>query len=119
MAFGRRKLSRASQVLSALAMMLLAIMSSPAFAQAGHVPVQGIPQALGDDLKRLQREEPNPETLFEAQRQANRAAEVVAKFLESQGYYQAEVEPWAEGVQTFTRGVRVTLGPLFIYSSAR
>lgn len=119
MAFGRRKLSRAGQVLSALAMMLLAMLSEPAFAQAGRVPVQGIPQALADDLKRLQREEPNPETLFEAQRQANRASEVVARFLESQGYYQAEVEPWAEGVETFTRGVRVTLGPLFIYSSAR
>src|SRR6185436_10969116 len=123
MAFGRRNFSRAGQVLAALAVMSLAMLASPAFAQptaqAGRVPVEGVPASLSDDLKRLQREEPKPATLFEADRQAKRAADVVAKLLESEGYYQAEVEPWSEGSETFTRGVRVTYGPLFIYDSAR
>ncbi len=119
MAFGRTNLRRAGQSLSALAMMLCVLASGDAFAQAGRVPVEGIPAALTDDLKRLQREEPNPETLFDAQRQADRAAGVVRQFLESQGYYLAEVEPRAEGIETFTRNVTVTLGPLFTYTTRR
>jgi len=119
MAFGRTNLRRAGQSLLALAMSLCVLASQDAFAQAGRVPVEGIPAALADDLKRLQREEPNPETLFDAQRQADRAAGVVRQFLESQGYYLAEVEPRAEGVETFTRNVTVTLGPLFTYTTRR
>src|SRR5689334_14338090 len=102
MAFGRRNFSRAGQVLAALALMLLAMISAPAFAQSGRVPVQGVPAALSEDLKRLQREEPNPTTLFEAQRQAERAADIVKKLLESEGYYQAEVDPKSLGSETFT-----------------
>ena len=86
--------------------------------EAGRVPVEGIPANLSDPLKLLQREEPVPETLFEARRQAERAASVVATLLESEGYYQAEVEPFANGQSVFSRGVRVTPGPLFIYASA-
>lgn len=85
---------------------------------AGRVPVEGIPANLSDPLKKLQREEPVPETLFEARRQAERAASVTATLLESEGYYQAEVEPFANGQDVFSRGVRVTPGPLFIYASA-
>ena len=72
-----------------------------------------------DDLKRLQRDEPAPATLFDAQRQADRAEDVVRQFLESEGYYQAEVEGWAEAANdgTITNGVHVTLGPLFTFSS--
>jgi translocation and assembly module TamA len=119
MAYGRRKSGWAARTLLGLAAMGLAAFAEPAFAQAGRVPMEGLSDALNDDLRRLTREEPNPETLFEARRQAERAAGIVASFLESEGYYQAEVEPWAEGVETFTRGVRVTLGPLFIYAGAR
>jgi translocation and assembly module TamA len=119
MAFGRRNRSRAGQVLLVLFVMLLALLPAPAFAQSGRVPVEGAPQAFNSDLRRLLREEPQPETLFEARRQAERAAAIVARLLESEGYYQVEVEPWAEGVETFTRGVRVTTGPLFIYTTAR
>ena len=72
-----------------------------------------------DDLKRLQRDEPAPATLFDAQRQADRAEDVVRQFLESEGYYQAEVEGWAEAGNdnAITRGVHVTLGPLFTFAS--
>ncbi len=119
MAFGRRNLSRAVQGLLALAMMLFALFPAPAFAQAGRVPVEGIPASFSDDLRRLLRDEAEPESLFEARRQAERAAAIVEKLLESEGYYQAEVESWAEGIDTFTRGVRVTTGPLFIYTTAR
>jgi translocation and assembly module TamA len=119
MAYGRRNLGRAGQVLLGLAMTLLALISPPAFAQSARVPVEGVPAGLSDDLRRLLREEPEPQTLFEAQRQAERAAGIVSQFLESEGYYEAEVEPIAEGVETFTRSVRVTHGPLYIYSSAR
>lgn len=85
----------------------------------GRVPVDGVPPGLNDALKVLQREEPVPETQFEARRQAERAATVVSTFLESEGYYQAKVEPFAEGEDAITRGVRVTAGPLFVYASRR
>ncbi len=76
-----------------------------------------MPPGLNDALKVLQREEPIPETLFDARRQAERAASVVSTFLESEGYFQAEVEPFADGQNVFFRGVRVTAGPLFVYGS--
>lgn len=122
MAFGGRQRSRAGRVLWGLGLLLCALLTQPAIAQngsseAGRVPVEGIPPGLNDALKLLQRDEPVPETLFDARRQAERAAQVAAKFLESEGYYQAEAEPFAEGQDTFTRGVRVTAGPLFAYAS--
>ncbi|HEX5007507.1 MAG TPA: autotransporter assembly complex family protein [Hyphomonadaceae bacterium] len=119
MAFGRRNHSRAAQSLLALAMILLALFPGSAFAQGGRVPVEGVPAAFNDELRRLLRDEENPESLFEARRQAERAEAIVARLLESEGYYQAEVESWAEGIDTFTRGVRATIGPLFIYTTAR
>lgn len=119
MAYGRRSLGLASQVLAGLAMLLLACLAQPAFAQAGRVSIEGMPASFNDELRRLLREESNPTTLFEARRQADRAAAIVSRLLESEGYYQAEVEPHAEGVETFTRGVRVTTGPLFVYTSTR
>lgn len=123
MAFGGRQPGRAVRVLWG-AILGLCLIGSPAFAQhgngaAGRVPIDGVPTALQDDLKQIQREEPVPSSLFEARRQAERAAQVVATFLESEGYYQAEVEPHAEGVDTFTRGVTVTAGPLFTYASVK
>ena len=119
MAFGRRNLSRAVQGLLALAMILFALFPAPALAQAGRVPVEGIPASFNDELRRLLRDEAAPDSLFEARRQAERASAIVARLLESEGYYQAEVESWAEGVDNFTRGVRVITGPLFIYTTAR
>ena len=86
---------------------------------AGRVPVEGAPDAVAERVKGLQREEDAPETLFEARRQAERAAAIVSTVMESEGYYQSEVEPFAEGQNTFSRGVRVTPGPLFIYASRR
>ncbi len=123
MAFGRLKLSLAGQVLLGLAALFFWLSGEPALAQnfgvSGRVVVEGVPQSYNDDLRRLLDEEDQPETLFEARRQAERAAEIVATLLESEGYYQAEVEPWAEGVDTFTRGVRASPGPLFIYTTVR
>lgn len=123
MAFGGRHAGRAVRVLRVLGLSLC-IFAQPALAQQGNgatgrVPIEGVPAALQDDLKQLQREEPAPTTLFEARRQAERAATLVATFLESEGYYQAEVEPVAEGVDTFTRAVIATPGPLFTYSAAQ
>ena len=51
-------------------------------AQAGRVPVDGAPASLNDELKRLLRDEQKPDSLFEAQRQADRAAATVARLLE-------------------------------------
>ena len=124
MAFGGRQFGRAVRVLWGLALSLCVLSASPALAQqgnglAGRVPVLGVPEKLQDNLKQIMREEPAPTTLFEARRQAERTATFVATFLESEGYYQADVQPVAEGVDTFTRAVNVTPGPLFIYSSAR
>src|SRR5690349_21354704 len=113
MAFGRTQFRHAGRAVVALALMLCAL--APAAFGQGRVPVENIPPPLRDDLKRLQRDEPAPATLFDAQRQADRAEEVVRQFLESEGYYQAEVEGWAETSNegVITHGVHVTLGPLF------
>ena len=142
MAFGGPAWGQASRVLLALAVSLCALFASPALAQddqaptqpapaqpvanaqngssaAGRVPVEGAPDAVAERVKGLQREEAAPETLFDARRQAERAAAIVSTVMESEGYYQAEVEPFAEGQNTFSRGVRVTPGPLFIYASRR
>ena len=134
MAFGGPAWGQASRVLLALALSLCALSSAPALAQdqqdtpqlvqngssaAGRVPVEGAPDAVAERVKGLQREEPEPETLFDARRQAERAAAIVSTVMESEGYYQAEVIPFAEGQNTFSRGVRVTPGPLFIYASRR
>ncbi|HPN04767.1 MAG TPA: BamA/TamA family outer membrane protein [Hyphomonadaceae bacterium] len=141
MAFGERHRCEAVRVIRLLVAGLCLTAAAPALAQqattapqaatpsvqeplegnalAGRVPVYGIPQKLQDDFKRLLREEPAPSSLFDARRQAERAATVAATFLESEGYYQAEVEPNAVGVDTFNRFVTVTHGPLFTYSSAR
>jgi len=124
MAFGGRRAGRAVRVLWVLALSLCALFAPAAFAQegngeAGRVPIYGIPDKLQDSLKEIQREEPAPTTLFEARRQAERTASFAAIFLESEGYYQAEAEPVAAGVDTFTRAVNARSGPLFIYSSAR
>jgi translocation and assembly module TamA len=119
MAFGRISFRRAGQALLALVLSTCALAYQDAFAQAGRVSVEGLPPALDDGLRPLLREEPNPTTLFEAQRQADRAEGVVRQYLESQGYYLAEVEALAEGVETFTRRVTVSPGPLFTYASRR
>lgn len=140
MALGGPAWGQASRVLLALALSLCAPFAAPANAQndqdqgqlaqngqaaqngssaAGRVPVEGAPEAVAQRVKGLQREEDAPETLFDARRQADRAAAIVSTVMESEGYYQAEVEPFAEGQNTFSRGVRVTPGPLFIYSARR
>jgi translocation and assembly module TamA len=119
MAFGRSLVRRLRPCLSVAALAALMAFAQPANAQAGHVPVVGAPASLNDDLKRLLRDEPKPDSLFEAQRQADRAAATVAKLLESEGYYQADVKAKAAGSDTFTREVDVTLGPLFIINSVK
>jgi translocation and assembly module TamA len=136
MACRGRQRSRAGQVLWGLVLALCVALTQPAAAQdlenpdltedasggssgPGRVPVTGVPPGLNDALKVLQREEPVPATLFEARRQATRAAAIVATFLESEGYYQAKVGDFASGDTTFTRGVRVSAGPLFVYASRR
>lgn len=140
MAFGERHNGRAVRVSCLLIANLCLAAGAPAFAQqatsapqidtqapgplegnalAGRVPVYGIPQKLQDDFKKLLREEPAPVSMFDARRQAERAATVAATFLESEGYYQAEVEPNAVGLEIFNRFVTVTPGPLFTYSTAR
>jgi translocation and assembly module TamA len=97
----------------------LALGAQAAHAQASRVPVEGAPPALQDELRRLLPEQAAPDSLYEARRQAERAAETVATLLESEGYYAAEVEPVAEGVDTFSRRVRATPGPLFTIGDVR
>jgi translocation and assembly module TamA len=131
-----RQRSRAGRVLWGLVLALCVALTQPAAAQdlenqdaledasggssgPGRVPVEGLPPGLNDALKVLQREELVPATLFEARRQAARAAAIVSTLLESEGYYQAEVADFASGETTFTRGVRVRAGPLFVFASRR
>lgn len=114
-----RLFARLSARLAAMLGVALLVAVAPALAQSGRVPVEGAPASLSADLNRLLREEAAPTSLFDARRQADRAAQTVARLMESEGYYAAEVEPYAEGVETFRRGVRVSHGPLFIYVSRR
>ncbi|HEV7658204.1 MAG TPA: BamA/TamA family outer membrane protein, partial [Allosphingosinicella sp.] len=117
MAFGRTHYRHAGRAAVALVLSLCAL--APAAYAQGRVPVENIPPPLRDELKRLQRDEPAPATLFDAQRQADRAEDVVRQFLESEGYYQAEVDGWAEAGNdnAITHGVHVTLGPLFTFAA--
>lgn len=95
---------------------LLFAAAAPAHAQQnGRVTVEGLPSGLRDEARRLLPSEEPPASLFEARRQAERAAELVATLMESEGYYKAEVEPVAGGTDTFTRSVRLNPGPLFSY----
>ncbi len=99
-------------------MLLACVCLSPAHAQpASRVNVAGAPAILNDDLRRLLKAEPAPQTLFDARRRADRAAAVVSKLMESEGYYQAQVEPYAEDAPGFPHGVRVATGPLYIVES--
>ncbi len=104
-------LRRAAHALAASALLCLL---APAFAQSATVPVEGVPSSLRDDLDGLLEQEDAPDSLFAARRQAQRAADTIARLLESEGYFAAEVDPWAEGVEQFSRGVDVEIGPLFV-----
>ncbi len=104
-------LRRAAHALAATAFVCLL---APAFAQSATVPVKGVPSSLRDDLDGLLEQEEAPDSLFAARRQAQRAADTIARLLESEGYFAAEVDPWAEGVEQFSRGVDVEIGPLFV-----
>ena len=104
-------LRRAAHALAASAFVCLL---APAFAQSATVPVEGVPSSLRDDLDGLLEQEEAPDSLFAARRQAQRAADTIARLLESEGYFAAEVDPWAEGVEQFSRGVDVEIGPLFV-----
>lgn len=96
---------------------LLFAATGAAHAQQSRVTVEGLPAGLRDEARRLLPEEPRPDSLFEARRQADRAGELVARLMESEGYYKAEIEPEAGGAETFTRSVRLTPGPLFTFGA--
>ena len=72
---------------------------------------------LASDLReRLEREvrgDQVPETRFEARRLANRAAERLGNYLNSQGFFSATVEPGVEAGPPPTAFVTVTPGPKF------
>jgi len=119
MALGRIFVRRLQLALTAAALAAVFALAPAASAQESRVPVTGLPSSLNAELRRLLREEAEPQSLFDARRQAERAAATVARLVESEGYYAAEVEPWAEGVTIFGRGVRVATGPLFIINSSR
>ena len=96
---------------------LLFAATGAAHAQNGRVPVEGLPSALRDEARRLLPSEDAPASLFEARRQAERAADLVATLLESEGYYKADVSFRADGVDTFTRSVQLNPGPLFTFGA--
>ena len=91
---------------------------STANAQAGRLEISGVPPFLNRDLQRLLPQEAEPESLFEANRQARRAASIVSQLLESEGFYAARVSPFAEDGARLRRGVRVEAGGLFSIGSS-
>jgi translocation and assembly module TamA len=81
--------------------------------------VVGAPQPLSEDLRRVLPEERSPDSLFEARRQADRAADIVGRLLEAEGYYGAVVTPEAEEGPPPTRRVRVEPGQRFTLAGSR
>lgn len=94
-------------------------LSSPnASAQTRRLEISGVPAFLNRDLQRLLPAEAEPQSLFEANRQARRAASILSQLLESEGFYAARVTPFAEDGAQLRRGVRVEAGGLFIIGSS-
>jgi translocation and assembly module TamA len=110
--------ARARRALAALgALMTLGLVAPPALAE--RTPHAGLPASLADRARDLLPDQRPPASLFEARRQAARAAETLARLLESEGYYAATVEPFADSLDEGGHGVRVTPGPLFTFAGAR
>ncbi|MEZ5936723.1 MAG: autotransporter assembly complex family protein [Hyphomonadaceae bacterium] len=105
----------------ALAAIACALLFAPlsALAQGSRVPVEGLPEDLVAPLKPLLAVEDEPQSRFEARRQAERAAQTVLKLLESEGWYQADAEAEAEGLDAFTRSVTVLPGERFTFAGRR
>jgi translocation and assembly module TamA len=101
------------------AALVLLVCTESARAQTGRTPVTGAPDALAAELARILPEEPAPQSLFEARRQAERAADLVARLMESEGYYAAEVVPEAELGPPLERRVRVRPGARFTLAASR
>lgn len=95
-----------------------ALSAPAAVAQAGRLEISGAPASLNRELQRLIPEETEPQSLFEANRQARRAASILSQLLESEGYYAARVTPFAEDGAGLRRGVRVEAGGLFTIGSS-
>ncbi len=119
MAFGAKAVGSFRRAAHAVGAMAALCLVHAAAAQVAPVPIEGLPSALRTELEPLLEPELPPDSLFAARRQADRTADTVARLLESQGYFAAEVEPWAEGVDQFDRGVRVEIGSLFTIGDVR
>ena len=70
--------------------------------------IQAIQSALAD--------EKTPETMFEARRQSRRAADLVYKILNSEGYYDPSIEPFIETGDSLRPIVRIDPGKRFVIS---
>lgn len=89
-------------------------LAETAAAQArSYVAVEGMPAGVSFRPQDILREETEPDSLYEARRQADRAAQTIARYLESEGFYAAQVEPQAEGAAPYRRFVHVDAGRRF------
>jgi translocation and assembly module TamA len=84
-----------------------------ALAQTRGLEVSGAPSSLAREVQRILPDDPAPETLFAANRQADRAAALLSRLLESEGYYAARTTAFAEDGELLRRGVRIEAGALF------
>lgn len=84
---------------------------------ASPVDVVGVGGDVRESIERALPERDAPQTLFDAERLAEEAADRATRWLRSEGWYAAEVTPEAEESPPVAR-VRITPGQRFVFSLA-
>ncbi|MBB34134.1 MAG: hypothetical protein CME88_05320 [Hirschia sp.] len=95
-----------------------ALISPAALAQTVSLENTGepLPEAVRERINSLLAEEDTADTRFEARRQARRAADIVLKVLNSEGYFDADAEISVELEPKITPKVILNAGELFRFS---
>lgn len=89
------------------------LVGMPALAQGVDVRGEALPEGMRTELERELPETGPAETRFEARRQASRAAERLSNYLNSRGYFKAEVRPGVDAGPPPRAFVNVDTGPQF------
>lgn len=107
---------RALPLVPAVCVAALGVASTPLMAAADSpVVIEGVDEDMRDTLRDLLPDRPRPNTLFDAERIAEEAAERAMVWLRSEGYYAAEATPEASEEPVVARLV-LAPGPRFSFA---
>ena len=110
---------RFSSVILALPTAALALAATVSIAAAATpVKIEGVDDETRDSLRRVLPDREEPQSLFDAERLAEEAAQRARAFMRSEGWYAATVEPVAEDMPPRAL-VRIVPGARFIFSAPR